>query len=151
MGNLNEQLNADLKKAMLAGDKELVSVLRGLKSSIQYAKVELGADGELSEQDIQKVLQKESKKRADATGLYIKADDKQRADKEKYEKEIIDAYLPELLSEEEVSKLVDEVISGQKEVTPQIIGKVIGEVRQKSGGLADGALIAQLVKERLNQ
>lgn len=151
MGDLSEQLNADLKKAMLSGDKELVSVLRGLKSSIQYAKVELGADGELSEQDIQKVLQKESKKRADAMELYKKADDKQRADKEKYEKEIIDGYLPELLSEDEVSKLVDEVISEQEEVTPQIIGKVIGEVRQKSGGLADGALIARLVKERLNR
>lgn len=148
MGKLTDKLEADLKQAMLAGDKQLVSVLRGMKSSLQYAQVE-ARDG-LTEDEAVKVLQKESKKRADAAGIYTKANDEERAEKEKYEKAIIDGYLPELLSDEEVAKLVDEVISEQAEVTPQSMGKIIAETRQRSDGLAEGATIARLVKERIN-
>lgn len=151
MGKLNEKLDSDLKTAMLAGDKDRVSVIRGMKSSLQYANVEAGAGNELSDEDEMKVLQKESKKRADSIGIYDKAGDQERANKEKYEKDIIDSYLPELLGEEEVAKLVDEVATAQGELTPQNMGKVIAEVRQKSGGLAEGSVIARLVKERLSQ
>jgi uncharacterized protein YqeY len=149
MGKLNEKIDSDLKAAMLAGDKDKVSVIRGMKSSLQYARVDAG--GDLSEEDEIKTLQKESKKRADAIGIYINADDQNRAAKEKYEKEIIDSYLPELLSEEEVRKLVDEAVASQGEVTPQTMGKIIAEVRQRSGGLAEGSIVARLVKERMSQ
>lgn len=68
---------------------------------------------------------------------------------EKYEKNIIDGYLPEMLSEAEVSKLIDEAIVSIGSLDQSTMGRVIGDVRQKSGGRADGALIARLVKERL--
>jgi hypothetical protein len=151
MSNLVSKLDADLKQAMLSSDKELVSVLRGLKSSIQYANMAEGVGKELSEQAVVKVLQKESKKRTDAVELYAKAGESERAKKEEYEKGIIDGYLPELLSKEEVTKLVDEVIGLQGELTQQNMGRIISEVKQKSGGLAEGSLIAQLVKERLSR
>lgn len=150
MGKLTDQLDADLKKAMLAGDKELVSVLRGMKSSLQYAKVD-GGGNELSEDEAVKILQKESKKRSDAADIYLKANDAGRAEKENYEKQIIDGYLPELLSDEEVARIVDEVIAEQGEANTQSMGKIIAEARQRSGGLAEGATIARLVKERINQ
>lgn len=151
MGKLADQLNADLKKAMLAGDKDRVSVIRGMKSALQYAQVEGGAGNVLSDEQEVKVLQKESKKRMDSVDIYQKANDKERADKEKWEKEVIDGYLPELLGDEEVAKLVDEVIATQGKVTPKNMGSIISEVRQRSDGLAEGSVIARLVKERMAQ
>lgn len=147
MSDLTDKLNADIKQAMLAGDKKLVSVLRGAKSAIQYAGVAAGS--EISEAEIIKVLQKESKKRNDAIELYAKAGDTERLENEKYEKEIIDKYLPEQMSREEVVKLVDEVLATSGPVEQKDMGRIIGEVRQKSGGQADGAVIATVVKERL--
>lgn len=150
MADLKKQLEADLKQAMLSRDEQKVSTLKGMKSALQYASVEPGADKELSEEQIIKVFQKESKKRADAADIYKKADDRERADKELAEKSIIDSYLPELMSEEEVARLVNEVV-GSQTVTQQTMGKIIGEVRAKSQGLADGSLIARLVKDRISQ
>lgn len=147
MSNLTDKLNNDVKQAMLSGDKKLVTVLRGAKSAIQYAAVAAG--DELSDEEIIKVLQKESKKRADAIALYEKAGDRERADNEKYEKEVIDEYLPAQMSREEVAKLVDTVISSIGTVEQKDMGRIIGEVRQKSAGQADGAVIASVVKERL--
>lgn len=149
MSDLTTKLDADLKSAMLGGDKKLTSVLRGLKSALQYARVETGA--ELSEAEIIKVLQRESKKRAEAVKIYREAKEAERTRNEEYEKEIIDSYLPELLSEEQVVKLVDSAIDDQGELTRQNMGKIIAEVRQRSDGRADGSLIARLVKERLDQ
>lgn len=147
MSNLTDKIEADLKQAMIAGDKKLVSVLRGAKSALQYARVDAGS--ELSEETVVKVLQKESKKRADAISLYEKAGDNERADNEKYEKEVIDKYLPEQLSKEEITKLVDEVINTIGTVGQKDMGRIINEVRQKSNGQADGAMIAAIAKERL--
>lgn len=149
MSKLIEQIDTDLKQAMLSGDKPLVSVLRGIKSALQYAAVAGGAGTQLSESEILKVLQKESKKRADAIELYQKANDQHRQDQEQYEKNIIDNYLPAMLGEAEVIKLIDEAISSIGNLDQSNMGRIIGEVRQKSDGRADGGLIARLVKERL--
>ncbi len=150
MGKLSEKLDADLKQAMLSGDKVLVSTLRGIKSSLQYAQVEKGVGENLSDDEALKVLQKESKKRADAAELYLKGGDSERADNEKNEKKVIDAYLPAMMTEEETAKLVDEAIAGGIEPQPQNMGRIISEVIKKAGGLADGGTVARLVKERLN-
>jgi uncharacterized protein len=151
MSKITDQLEADLKQAMIARDKELVSTLKGLKSSLQYATVDLGPGVELSEDQAMKILQKESKKRSDAADIYIKAGDSERTQKEQYEKKIIDAYLPELLSRDEVMKLVEEAVAENGGATQQNMGKIIAGVREKSGGLAEGSLIAQLVKEKINK
>lgn len=150
MADIRKKLDADLKQAMLSRDKQLVSVLKGLKSAIQYAEVSLGAGNEISDEQAMKVLQKESKKRVEAADIYKKAGDEERAEKENDEKRTIDNYLPEQLNAEEVSKMVEEVI-GDQEVVPQNMGRIISEVREKSGGRADGSLIARLVKERMGE
>lgn len=148
--SIKDQINADLKQAMLAKDSALVEVLRGVKSALQYFAVETGPDTELSEEQILSVLKKESKKRSEAASLYEKAGDNTRQKKELYEKDAIQKYLPEELSEEEIIKLVDAAISETGNLEQQNMGQVIGKVKQASGGLADGAVIARLVKERLN-
>ncbi len=148
---LKQQLQDDVKAAMLAGDALRVETLRGLKSVILYAEVaakKREGDG-ISDDEIVALFAKESKKRAESAELYIQGGAQQKADKELAEKAIIDAYLPEQLSEAELAKLIDEIIAEQGAEGMQAMGKVIGAVKAKTGNSADGALVAKLVKERL--
>jgi uncharacterized protein YqeY len=148
---MQQKIESDIKAAMLAGDKAKTEVLRGLKTAVQYEAVSSGAqDRSLSDEAIQKVLARESKKRQDAADIYKKAGEQQRAEAELAEKKIIDAYLPEQLSEDEVIKVVNEEVSSLKASSPADMGKVISAVRQRLGAQSDGATIARLVKEALN-
>ena len=151
MSELYDKINSDLKKAMINKDQRRTSVLKMLKSAILYAGVDSGSRDDISDEQILEILKKESKKRREAYELYAKAGDSAREAEERYEKEVVDEYLPEMLSEAEVANLVDKVIGGMDEVSPKTMGKIIAEVRNESNGLADGALIAKLVKERINR
>jgi uncharacterized protein YqeY len=108
-------------------------------------------DTGLDDGQVQKILARESKKRQEAADLYKQGGSAERASAELAEKAIIDAYLPEQMSEEEVAKLVEEQISATGAAGMQDMGKVIGAVKAKAGSSADGGLIARLVKEKLNQ
>ncbi|HVV25784.1 MAG TPA: GatB/YqeY domain-containing protein [Candidatus Saccharimonadales bacterium] len=147
---LEERLEQDLKTALLAGDAQRVSVLRGLKSVLLNEKVAKGKrDSGLTDEEVLPIFAKEAKKRQESADLYSRGGDEKRQQAELSEKKIIEEYLPAQLSEDEVAKLVDEAIrqtgaEGQKDM-----GKVIGAVRAKAGAAADGALIARLVKEKL--
>ena len=129
--------------------RELVSVLKGVKNSIQYAKVDKGVGSELSEEALMLILQKESKKRSDAITIYEQAGDSQRAGAEEYEKGVIDGYLPEPLGQEEIEKLAEDTIGELGASGPQDMGRVIGSIREKSEGRADGSTVAKIVKEKL--
>lgn len=145
-----EQIDKDLKQAMLAGNKELVSILRGLKSAILYEEVAQNKRNEgLPEQTVVTILQKEAKKRQESADMYLQGGDSDRAEKEKRELEVIKAYLPQMMSEEEVASLVDTVIQENPEVDKSKMGLLISEVKSRCKGRAEGALIARLVKERL--
>lgn len=144
-----DRINQDLKKAMLARDEEMVSVLRGLKSSVQYATVGQGDKADLADQEVITVLQKEAKKRQEAAELYDKGGNQELKSKELKEKLIIEEYLPRQLSKDELSQLVDEAVGEIGEATNQNMGQIIGRAKQKAGGAADGALLAELVKKRI--
>ena len=149
---LVSQINSDLKQALLSGDKELVSVLRGLKSVILNEEVAQGKrETGLDDQTIIGLFQKETKKRNEAIDLYEKSGDDARASQEKYEAGIISNYLPDMMNEEEVGLLVQETVEelGLQKGDMQKMGQAIGEVKNRSQGRADGALIAKLVKEKL--
>jgi uncharacterized protein YqeY len=147
---LKQQLEQDLKTALLAGDKDRVITLRGLKSVILYAEVAKGSREEgLSDEDILTLFAKEAKKRQESADLYVKGDRQEKADAELAEKAIIEAYLPKQLSNEELAQIVDEVVGSFESPTPQLMGQIIGKVKQATEGRADGSRIAQLVKERL--
>jgi uncharacterized protein YqeY len=149
---MQEQIDKDLKQALLAGDKAKAETLRGIKSALLNEMISQGArDSGLSDEHIQKILARESKKRQEAADLYKQGGSEERASAELAEKAIIDAYLPEQLSEEEIAKLVDEQIAATGAAGPAAMGKVIGAVKAQAGSSADGALIARLTKEKLSQ
>lgn len=145
---LEQRLEDDLKTAMLAGDAERVSTLRGLKSVLLNKKVADGTrDMAMSNDDVITLLSKEAKKRQESADLYTQGGRPELADKELSEKAIIDSYLPERLSEEAIGELVDQAISSLD--ADANMGQIIGQVKAKAGAGADGAVIAKLVKERL--
>lgn len=147
---LKQRLQDDVKKAMLAKDAGRLECLRGLKSVILYAEVASGKrEAGLSDDEIVTLFAKEAKKRQESADLYVQGGSQERADKELAEKAIIEEYLPEQLSEEEVSKIVEEAIASTGAVDVKAMGQVIGAVKAKVGNSADGALIAKLVKEKL--
>jgi uncharacterized protein YqeY len=149
---VQDQLERDLKAAMLAGEKDKTEVLKGIKNALQYEAVsQKSGDRSLSEEQTLKVLARESKKRQETAELYKNAGEQERAKKELYEKEIIDAYLPKQLSEEEISKTVIEEIKNMGASSPAEMGRVIGAVKGKLGASADGSVIARLVKENIPQ
>lgn len=148
---IKQTIDTDIKSAMLSGDKNLVSVLRTIKSAILDVEVNSGKREEgLDEDTVISLLQKESKKRSEAAELYTKAGDEERASKELYEVEVLKKYLPEMLSDEEIAKTVDEVIASTPEASMQKMGQIIGQVKAKTGTRADGAVIARIVKEKLS-
>lgn len=147
---LQERLERDLKTALLAGDKKLAETIRGLKNSIQYAAVELKIQrSELKDDQIMNLLAKEARKRQEAIDLYQKVGETGRAAEELAEKQIIEGYLPAKLSDDEIQKVVSEELSRTENPTSADIGRIIGQVRQRLGAQADGAVIARLVKQAL--
>jgi uncharacterized protein len=149
---LKARIDQDLKTALLAGDKVLATTLRGLKSVILYAEVAKGVREQgLPDEEIVALFAKEAKKRQESADLYTQGNNPEKAGAELAEKRVIEAYLPRQLSDEELSALVDEVITGLDVSGAAAMGQVIGGVKQKVGGQADGARIAQLVKQRLDK
>jgi len=149
---MQEQIDKDLKQALLSGDKPKAETLRGLKSALLNEAIAQNArDSGLSDELIQKTLAKESKKRQEAADLYKQGGSAERAEQELAEKAIIDAYLPEQMGEAELAVIVDEEISKAGQPTTQDMGRIIGAVKARTAGQADGGLIAKLVKEKLSQ
>jgi len=147
---LEAQIEHDLKQAMLAKDQPVVSVLRLVKSAVLYAKVEKGQrDQELSDADMQALLAKEAKKRQESADLYQKGGNEASAAAELAEKAVIERYLPEQLSEDQLRELVVETVKTMGASSPAQLGQVIGSVKAQAGAAADGSLIAKIAKEVL--
>lgn len=149
---IKKQINDDLKAAMLGGDKQLATILRGIKSALLYAEVDAGKRKEgLSSAEEITVLQKELKKRKESADLYEKGGDKTRADIERKEAEVINKYLPAELSDKELKLKVDEIVQEFGEVNQQNMGQIIGKVKAATAGSASGARIAEQVKRRMQK
>lgn len=151
MGDLKDQINSDLKSAMLSGDKQRVEALKMLKTAITYKEVELGnRESGLNDEQVIEVLSKEAKKRLDAATMYENAGRSEQAAAEKYENDVIASYLPAQVSDEEIQAAIDEVVVAMEEVTKAQMGQVIGAVKSKLGQTADGARISALVKAKIS-
>jgi uncharacterized protein len=147
---LEQKIERDLKKALLSGDGREVTLLRGLKNAILYAKVAGGTKNrEMPDEETIRLLAKEAKKRQESADLYRQGGDESRAEAELAEKILIERYLPKALSEDEILKIIDQVVREEGATDLTAMGQVIGVVRQKTKGAADGATIARLVKDRL--
>lgn len=151
---LYQQILSDLKQSMLNKEKDKTIVLRALKTAVQKKEISERNDGhdsaELSDAQVQQVLQKEAKQRKDSISQFEEAGRDDLAQKEKGELEIIETYLPEMMDESEIEKLVDEIIDQVDASGPEDMGKVMGAIMPKVKGKADGSLVNKIVRSRLN-
>lgn len=144
---LKQRIQDDLKASMLARDTLRTQTLQGLKAAILNEEVAKKVRDEgLGDTAIEQLIAREAKKRDEAAGLFEQGGNQESADKERAEKEILSAYLPEQLSEAEIQTIVDAVVAEIKPTGPQDMGRVIGAVKARVGNTADGATVARLVK-----
>lgn len=144
--NLQEQL----KESMLAKDELKTSVLRMLLSAINYYEIQKGGAGySATEEDVLTVIATQAKQRRDSIEQFKNAGRQELADKEQKELDLLTEYLPEQMSEEEITKLVKEAISKTGASTMADIGKVMGTLMPSVKGKADGNLISSIVKKEL--
>ena len=147
---LEQRLEREIKAALLAGDSIKVTTLRGLKGTLLNIKVAEGSRGsEMSDDQIIAIFSKQAKQRQESADLYIQGGNQPMADAELAEKALIETYLPTQLDEAAVIAIIDEVIAEQGATDMKAMGQVIGAVKAKTAGSADGSVIARLVKERL--
>lgn len=147
---LKERIDADLKTAMLARNEFVTTTLRGLKAAILNEEVAKGErENGLDDGAIEQLIARESKKRDEAAKLFEQGGNHESADKERAEKQLLAVYLPEQMSQEKLVELVDQTVAELQPEGMKDMGRVIGAVKAKAGNSADGALVAQLVKERI--
>ncbi len=145
---LKEQIQSDMKTAMKAGEKERLSVIRMLLAAIQTREIE--ERGELPDQDVLAVVEKLVKQRKDSAKQFADAGRGDREAAELAEAEMLQAYLPEQMSEAEIAALVDEVVTATGASGMQDMGKVMGAIKGKAQGRADMGALSALVKARLS-
>ncbi len=146
---LKDKLQEDMKAAMIAKDEDKLSTLRMLKSALQYAEIAKGLNYEATDEDVIDVIGKEVKKSREAIELYEKGGRPELAEKEKKELEVLQSYLPEQMSEEEIRGLVEEAVESTGATSMQDMGKVMGALMPKLKGKADAGMISSLVKKKL--
>lgn len=144
---ITDAITQKIGEALKAHDEIRLSTLRLLSSALNYEFI--AKQHKLSEDEELVVVRKEAKKRKEAIEAYEKAGYKNRADKEAKELAILQEYLPPEVSDNEIAKLVDEAIKETEATSIKDTGKVIGLVKAKTKGAADGAKVAKLVKSKL--
>ncbi len=145
-----QKLQEELKQAMLARDVLKTSVLRLLLSAINYYEIQKGGAGyEATDEDVLQVIQKEAKQRRDSIEEFKKANRPELVEKESKELEMLQVYLPQQMSEEEIRTLVKEAINQTGAKTMAEMGKVMGALMPKTKGKADGSLVSKIVRESL--
>jgi uncharacterized protein YqeY len=148
--SLLAQIDADLKKAMIAREADKLSVLRMLKSAVKYAAIEKGgADSVSTDADVLAVVRKEAKKREDSIASYSGAGRTDLADKEKQELEFLRTFLPAQLSPEKVEALVKEAIQETGATGKAQMGAVMKAAQAKAAGQVDGKTLSQVVQRLL--
>ena len=150
--SLKEQINSDLKTALLGGDHFKCDTLRTIKAAILNEEVAQGKRQEgLDDSSIEQLIAKELKKRRESAEIYVKAGRNELADDENKEAEILAEYLPAQLSEAEILDAINKQIDELKVDNPSAMGQLIGAVKKQLGNSADGSVIARLVKQALEE
>lgn len=146
---ITDNIKKQIIEAMKAKDEIRLSTLKLLSSALHNA--EIDKRGDLTEEEELEVVRREAKKRKDAIEAYEKAGATERAEREKEELVILQKYLPQELSDEEIGKIVDEAISATGAENIKDMGKVIGFVMGKAKGKADGKKVSELVRLKLSK
>ena len=146
--SLKNQIKEDMKSAMKAGEKDRLKVVRLIMAAVKQ--VEVDTRNELDDAGVLGVLEKMVKQRRDSVEQFEKGGREDLAAIERAEIEVIQAYLPEQLSADEIAALVDEVIAATGAESIRDMGKVMGQIKAKAAGRADMGAVGAIVKERLN-
>jgi len=150
LAGLAAKIQDDMKAALLGGNRFEGDTLRNLKAAILNEEVAQGKrDVGLEDSEVEKIIAREVKKRRESIKLYQENNRPELAEPEQKEIAVLEKYLPQMMNEQETAVLIDEVVAGMGDVTMQQMGQVIGAVKAKAGNAADGALVARLVKEKL--
>jgi Uncharacterized conserved protein len=147
---LLDKVMTEMKAAMKAKDTVALESLRAIKSAILLAKTETGAGAELSEEEEVKLIQKLVKQRKDSAAIYQQQGREDLAGPELAQVAVIEKFLPEQLSEEEIEKVVLKTIASVGASGMQDMGKVMGIVSKELAGQADGKTISNIVKVKLS-
>lgn len=147
--SLKLQIDGDIKKAMLAKNKEELEALRSIKSMILLAETEKGGSGDIANDVENKILMKAAKQRKESAEIFTKEGRTDLAQKENFQLEIISRYLPKQLGEAEITAEVKKIIEQVGAKGPQDMGKVMGTATKALAGQADGKIISELVKKLL--
>lgn len=143
-----ERINNDIKSAMLAKEKEKLSALRDIKSKL-LLEATSGPDAQVTEEAAIKICLKLHKQRMETHALYVAQNREDLAAEELFQAQVIEAYLPKMLSEEEIRQEVRQTIAAIGATGPQDMGKVMGALTSKLAGKADGKVISSFVKAEL--
>jgi uncharacterized protein YqeY len=146
--SLEEKINADIKSAMLAKEKEKLEALRAVKSAILLGKTEK-AGAPLDDSTELKILQRLVKQRKESAEIYVTQNRTDLAEVENFQAQIIESYLPAQLSEEELRNKIQEIISQLGATNAKDMGKVMSEASKQFAGKADGKAISSIVKALL--
>ena len=147
--SLEEKINADIKASMLAKDKRKLEALRAVKSALLLLKTN-GTGKEITEEDEIALLQRLVKQRKESASLYKEQGREELYEEEFYQQGIIEAYLPEQLSEEEVTETLKQIIADTQATSMKDMGKVMGQAQKIFAGRADNKLVSTLVKQLLS-
>jgi uncharacterized protein YqeY len=141
------RIEEELKAARLERDTDRRDALSLLLNALRAAQKELGRA--LTEEESLQVLQRERKRRLEAAEAFRAAGREEQAEDEEYELEVLEEFMPEPLSEEELEEIVDDVISEVGATSIRDMGRVMAGVMHQVSGRADGSVVSQLVKEKL--
>ncbi|PKP33662.1 MAG: glutamyl-tRNA amidotransferase [Bacteroidetes bacterium HGW-Bacteroidetes-17] len=149
--SLEEQVNADIKKAMLAKDSKTLEALRAVKASLLLVKTgKESKDGEVSKDAEISLLQRLVKQRKESAEIYLNQERKELAEVELFQVEVIQKYLPEQISEDVLGKIIEEIIQETGASSMKDMGKVMALTSQKLAGKAESKQIAAMVKSKLS-
>ncbi len=145
--SIQEKLMKDMKAAMKSGDKIRLQTIRGLRAQLKNAQIDKGEA--LSEEEEIQVLMSAVKKRKESIEQFRAVNRPDRAEEEEQELRIIQQYLPEQMSEEEIAGLIDRVIREVQAASPRDMGKVMGKIMPMVKGKADGKVVQRMVQQKL--
>lgn len=148
--NLSEQIDADLKAAMIARDEVRKLTIRGIKKEIIEARTAPGANGEVSEDIILKIVAKLLKQRKDSAAIYVEQGRPELAENELAEAAVLEHYLPKQISMEELEAAIRDVIAQTGAQGAKDMGKVMGVASKQLAGKTEGRIISETVKRLLN-
>ena len=148
---LQQRVDSDLKEAMRAKDATKLGVLRMLKSALKYAAIaKSGAEAELSDAEAVQVIRKQAKQRQDSIESFEKGGRAELADKEKEELAVLNTYVPQGISPDELAKIVRETIAELGATSKAQMGAVMKALQAKTGGRADGKTLSAEVQKQLS-